>query len=555
MAKQILRGEEARQEILKGVNAIADVVGSTLGPRGTCVLIQRQYGPPFLSKDGVTAARETVLKDPIQNIGAQMLREVASRTVEEAGDGTSSSTVIARAIYKEGVKLIAAGANPAALKRGVDKTVEAIVGKKNETTGKYEGGAIQAISVPVSGNMIASVGRISANGDEEIGNLLAEAMDRVGNSGLITLDRSSTLENKLEVVDGMQFDRGYVHGAFVTNPERREAVLSRSDDTYVYVLVIDKKLTALSDIKALFDNPNALQRDTRPFLVIAEDIEGEALHTLLINKTRGILECCAVKGPGFGDRRRAMLEDIAILTGATLISDDTGKSLDKITLADLGKAKRISVTATNTTIVGGLGDPTAIESRVAELKSLIDAAETDFEREKFRERLAKLTSGVAVIRLGAATDSEFKEKNDRAEDALHATRAAAEEGIVPGGGTALIRCYAAAAAVALSLPLEEQMGANIILAALSSPLYQIVQNAGLKGDVIVRDVQNHSGNWGYNAATWVYEDLVGSGVIDPSKVVRVALQNASSIAGLLLTTDSILCEVPDPLPAFLQGQQ
>lgn len=549
MSKEILHGEHARQAILRGVNHLANAVKVTLGPRGRNVVIKNQYGAPVITKDGVTVARAIDLKDPIEATGAMMIREVASKTVEVAGDGTTTATVLAQAIYTEGVKLVAAGANPTALKRGIDKAVETVVGKRDEATGKYVGGALQELSSPVSGDMIAQVGKISANGDSEIGDLLAAAMKAVGNDGVISIDASATMENKLDIVEGMQFDRGYLAPHFITNPERREAVVEASD--FVYVLIVDKKMSALADIKPFFD---ALQKDTRPFVIIAEDVDGEVLNVMAYNKMKGILQCCAVKGPGFGDRRLAMLDDIAVLTGATVVADGIGASLDKVKLSDLGRAKRIVCTRESTTIVGGGGKPEAIQSRISELKSQIAATVNDFDREKLRERLAKLSSGVAVIRLGAATETELKEKKDRADDALHATRAAVEEGIVPGGGTALIRCDSAVADLIRykfkSWESDDALGAGIIRKALQSPLRQIAKNAGVDDGVIVRDVVSGTDSWGYNAATAVMEDLVEAGVIDPCKVVRVALQNAASIAGLLLTTECLLADIPDPMPTI-----
>jgi chaperonin GroEL len=554
VSKEILHGEAARQAILRGVNQLADAVKVTLGPRGRNVVIRHQYGVPVITKDGVTVARAIDLKDPIESVGATMIREVATKTVEVSGDGTTTATVLAQAIFTEGVKLVASGANPTSLKRGIDKAVEVIVGKRDEATGKYAGGALQDISCPVSGDMIAQVGRISANGDSEIGDLLARAMAAVGQDGVITIDSSNAIENKLEIVEGMQFDRGYVAPHFITNPERRESVIEASD--FVYVMVVDKKMSALTDIRPFFENGNALQQDTRPFVIIAEDIDGEVLQALVVNKLKGILSCCAIKGPGFGDRRRAMLDDVAVITGATVLADGVGPNLDKVKLSDLGKATRITVTKDSTTIVGGRGNPKAVQGRIAELKSLIEAAETDFDREKLRERLAKLSSGVAVVRIGAATETELKEKKDRVDDALHATRAAAEEGIVPGGGTALIRCTQRVRSLIKHsiTDNDESFGASIILKALEVPLRQIAKNAGVDDGVVVRDVSLALGSNGYNAATGRMEDLVEVGVIDPTKVVRVALQNAASIAGILLTTEAMLVDIPDPLPTIQMGQ-
>lgn len=547
MSKEILHGEAARQAILRGVNHLANAVKVTLGPRGRNVVIKHQYGVPVITKDGVTVARAIELKDPIEAVGAMMIREVASKTVEVAGDGTTTATVLAQAIFTEGVKLVAAGANPTALKRGIDKAVEVVVGKRDEATGKYVGGALQELSVPVSGDMIAQVGKISANGDSEIGDLLAAAMKAVGNDGVISIDASPTIENRLDVVDGMQFDRGYLAPHFITNPERREAVIEASD--FVYILIVDKKMSALTDIKPFFD---ALQKDTRPFVIIAEDVDGEVLNIMAYNKMKGVLQCCAIKGPGFGDRRLAMLDDIAVLTGATVVADGIGASLEKVKLSDLGRAKRIVCTRESTTIVGGMGKPDAVQGRISELKAQIEGTENDYDREKLRERLAKLSSGVAVIRLGAATETELKEKKDRADDALHATRAAVEEGIVPGGGTALIRCDRRVKSL-ISYEItdhDEAMGASIIRKALEAPLRQIAKNAGVDDGVVVNDVSGDYKIFGYNAATGQMEDLVAAGVIDPTKVVRVALQNAASIAGLMLTTECLLADIPDPMPTI-----
>jgi chaperonin GroEL len=506
----------------------------------------------------VTVARAVDLKDPIEAVGAAMVREVASKTVDVVGDGTTTATVLARAIYKEGVKLVAAGSNPTALKRGIDAAVEAVVGKRDES-GIYRGGALQNISIPVSGNMVAQVGKISSN-DQEIGDLLAQAMDRVGPTGVITLDASHTLENLLDVVEGMDFDRGYIKPQFITNTTRREAILDNGEDSFVYLLLVDKRMSVIGDIKPFFERPEALQKDTRPFLVIAEDVEGEVINALVVNKTKGILNCCAVKAPGFGDRRRAMLEDIAILTGGTVITEGIGRTLDKIDLSDLGKARRIVIGKDSTAIIGGMGDPLAVAARIDELTQQIETAATDFDREKLRERLAKLSSGVAILRLGATTDTELKEKKDRAEDALHATRAAVEEGIVPGGGTALIRCARYVQSVMETLVGDERWGAGIVLKAIEAPLYQIAANAGVKADVVVESVQEcrwnggvFNSNFGYNAATGTYEDLVVSGVIDPAKVVRVALQNAASIAGLQLITEALLVDIPIAMPTLQMG--
>ena len=552
MSKKILHKEDARQALLAGVNALANVVASTLGPRGRTVVIKRQYGNPISTKDGVTCAREVDIKDPVEAVGAQMVREVAERTVQAAGDGTTTATVLARAIFVEGVKLVAAGANPAALKRGIDAAVTAVVGTRSEVTGKYEGGGLQVCSTPVSGGMIAQVGTISSNNDVEIGQIIAQAMEKAGNDGVVAVDNSNTIETTLAFVPGMQFDQGYVAGQFVTNPERRESVLEPPDGKYVNVLVVDKKLSTWADLSHFFEK--VLAKDSRPFLVIAEAIEGEALTALVINQLRQTIRCCAVKSPGFGDRRKHMLQDIAVLTGATVISDEIGKGLDQIELSDLGKAKRITVDKDTTTIIDGLGDRAAVEARAAEIRATIEKTASDYDREKLHERLAKLASGVAIIKVGAVTDVELKEKKDRVDDALHATRAAVEEGIVPGGGTALIRCANFVQQVASGLAGDERIGAEIILHALEAPLRQIAENAALDAGVVVRDVYNSkTPNGGYNVLTGRVEDLIGSGILDPAKVIRVALQNAASVAALMLTTDSLLVEVPEPQPQA-QGQ-
>jgi chaperonin GroEL len=564
LSKDILLREDSRQALLRGVNKIADAVKVTLGPKGRNVVIQRQYGPPVSTKDGVTVAREVELRDPIEAVGARMIREVATRTVEVAGDGTTTATVLAQAIFTEGVKLVAAGANPTALKRGIDKAVEIIVGTRGPQG--YEGGHLQILSTPVSGDMIRQVATISANGDQEIGRILAEAIEKVGQDGVVSIDQSNTLETTLDVVEGMQFDRGYISPWFITDVEKRHAVLEANS---VYLLLVDRKVSTVTDLLPFFEQ---LKTDMRPFIVIAEDIDGEALNILATNRQMGKLQCSAVKAPGFGDRRRAMLEDIAILTGGNVLSDEIGKGLAGVTLKELGRATRIISDKDGTLIIGGAGSQEAIQGRIAEIRALIDSSATDFEREKLRERLAKLSSGVAVVRVGAATEVELKEKKDRVDDAMHATRAALEEGIVPGGGTALLRCITAVnrAAEDHDLSADERMGMHLIAKALQAPLCQIVQNAGRNGEIVARDVQEHSGrpsegypwkhtgdmptaNWGYNAGRGVYQDLVEAGVIDPTKVVRVALQNAASVAGLMLTTEALLCEIPEPAPN--QNQQ
>lgn len=548
MAKQILHGEDSRQAILRGVNTLADAVKVTLGPKGRNVVIKRAYGVPSITKDGVTVARDVNVKDPIENVGAEMIREVATRTVDVAGDGTTTATVLAQAIIKEGFKLVAAGANPMALKRGIDKAVERVVGKRN-VTGKYEGGALQKISIPASSSeMIASVGRISANGDAEVGQLLASAMEKVGNDGVIAIDTSNSIDTHLEVVDGMAFDRGYLSPYLVTQGNEWTV----SDATGVQILIVERKLSTRSDIEPFL---TAWNKDGRrkPFLIIAEDIDGEAFQILVFNAMQKNIPCCLVKAPGFGDRRKAMLQDIAVLTGGTVISDETGKTLANVTMEDLGRAHRITVTRDTTTIVDGFGNKDAVEARAETLRESAKTAVSDFDREKYRERLAKLAGGVAVIKIGAATEVELKEKRDRVDDALHATRAAVEEGIVPGGGTALIRCIDVVEGL-ISYELtdnEESMGARIIRNALEAPIRQIARNAGKDEGVILGRVAGPYSVDGWNAATNTYEDLVENGVIDPTKVVRVALQNAASIAGTLLTTECLMVEMPDPPQAIV----
>ncbi len=544
MSKRILQGEEARQALLAGVNIMADVVGSTIGPRGRTVVIKRQYGNPISTKDGVSVAREIDIKDPIESVGAQMIREVATRTVDACGDGTSTATILARSIFAEGVKLIAAGADPAALKRGIDAAVLAIIGTRNETSNKYEGGALQSISIPVSGDMIAQVGTISANGDTEIGKLIATAMEKVGTDGIITVDNSNTIETTLTVVDGMQFDRGFINPNFINDFEHRLVDLTAPDGKYVYILMVDRKMSTFIDMTPFLE---AIKIDVRPFLIIADDVEGEVIQAMVINKLKGVVQSCAVKSPGFGDRRKHILHDIAVLTGGTVISDDTGTTLQTVKLEHLGKAKRIVIDKDSTTIIDGMGHPLKIEARAADIRAAVEAATTDYDREKLRERLAKLASGVAIIKVGAVTAVELSERKDRVDDALHATQAAVEEGIVPGGGTALIRCANWVQNVANALSGDERFGANIILKALEVPLRQIAENAAVDAGVVVRDVYaTKDPNGGYNVVTGQVENLVDSGVIDPCKVVRVALQNAASVSSLMLTTASILVEMPEP---------
>jgi chaperonin GroEL len=535
MAKQILHGEESRQSILRGVNVLADAVKVTLGPKGRNVVIEKKFGSPLITKDGVTVAKEIELKDSLENMGAQMVREVASKTSDVAGDGTTTATVLAQAIYREGVKTVAAGANPMALKRGIEKAVTAIVGTQDED-GNRKNSALDKLSQKVSGEMIAQVGTISANNDETIGRIIAEAMKKVGKDGVITVEEAKTMETQLEVVEGMQFDRGYLSPYFVTDPERMESVLENA-----YILIHEKKISSMKDLLPLLEQ---IAKGGRPLVIIAEDVDGEALATLVVNKLRGTLQVAAVKAPGFGDRRKAMLQDIAILTGGKAITEDLGIKLENVQIQDLGQAKKITIDKDNTTIVEGKGKPGDIEGRVKEIRGQVEKTTSDYDREKLQERLAKLVGGVAVIKVGAATETEMKEKKARVEDAMHATRAAVEEGIVPGGGVALLRC--ADAIDALKLEGDEKIGANIVRRALEEPLRQIVANAGEEGAIVVGKIRDHKeGNYGYNAQTGSFEDLVKAGVIDPTKVTRTALQNAGSIAALMLTTEALVAEIPE----------
>ncbi len=537
MAKQIVHGEESRQAILRGVNALADAVKVTLGPKGRNVVIEKKFGSPSITKDGVTVAKEVELKDPLENMGAQMVREVASKTSDVAGDGTTTATVLAQAIYREGVRTVAAGANPMALKRGIEKAISAICGTV-DNDGNRTPGALDNFSKPVAGDMtaIAQVGTISANNDETIGKIIAEAMKKVGKDGVITVEESKTMETQLEVVEGMQFDRGYLSPYFVTDPERMEAALENA-----LILIHEKKISSMKDLLPLLEQ---IAKGGKPLLIIAEDVEGEALATLVVNKLRGTLQVCAVKAPGFGDRRKAMLQDIAILTGGKAITEDLGIKLESVQLADLGQAKKITVDKDNTTIVEGNGAAKDIEGRVKEIRAQVDKTTSDYDREKLQERLAKLVGGVAVIKVGAATETEMKEKKARVEDAMHATRAAVEEGIVPGGGVALIRCIDAVEK--LKLEGDEQIGANIVRRALEEPLRQIVGNAGEEGAIVVGRIrESKDAAFGYNAQTNTFEDLVKAGVIDPTKVTRTALQNAGSISALMLTTEALISEIPE----------
>src|SRR6202522_1721025 len=538
MAKQIVHGEESRQAILRGVNLLADAVKVTLGPKGRNVVIEKKFGSPTITKDGVTVAKEIELKDGLENMGAQMVREVASKTSDVAGDGTTTATVLAQAIYREGVKTVAAGANPMELKRGIDKAVEAIIGKRDEN-GLPVGGALSKLSKPVSGDMIAQVGTISANSDSQIGTIIAEAMKKVGKDGVITVEESKTMETQLDVVEGMQFDRGYLSPYFVTDAERMEAALENP-----YILIYEKKISSMKDPLPLLES---IARTAKPLLIIAEDVDGEAFATLVVNKLRGTLNVAAVKAPGFGDRRKAMLQDIAILTGGKAITEDLGIKLEGVKIEDLGTAKRVTIDKDNTTIVDGGGKDGDVEGRVREIRAQVEKTTSDYDREKLQERLAKLVGGVAVLKVGAATETAKKEEKARGEDAMHATRAAVEEGIVPGGGVALLRSAKDVDELIKKLEGDEKIGATIVRRALEEPLRQIVGNAGEEGAVIVGKINDHKNpHYGYNAGTNQYEDLVKAGVIDPTKVTRTALQNAASIAALMLTTEAMVADIPEP---------
>jgi len=536
MAKQILHGEESRQAILRGVNLLADAVKVTLGPKGRNVVIEKKFGSPTITKDGVTVAKEIELRDAQENMGAQMVREVASKTSDVAGDGTTTATVLAQAIYREGVKTVAAGANPMAMKRGIEKAIAVVCGDIDKKSGERGKGELDKLSKPVTGDMIAQVGTISANNDETIGHIIAEAMKKVGKDGVITVEESKTLETQLEVVEGMQFDRGYLSPYFVTDPERMEVSLENA-----YILIHEKKISSMKDLLPLLEQ---IAKSGKPLVIIAEDVEGEALATLVVNKLRGTLQVAAVKAPGFGDRRKAMLQDIATLTGGKAITEDLGIKLENVQVADLGQAKKITIDKDNTTLVEGKGKPGDVQGRVKEIRGQIDKTTSDYDREKLQERLAKLVGGVAVIKVGAATETEMKEKKARVEDAMHATRAAVEEGIVPGGGVALSRCVNALDK--LKLEGDEQIGVNIVKRALVEPLRQIAENAGEEGAIVLGKVNDSKdNNFGYNALTGEYEDLVKAGVLDPTKVVRTALQNAGSIASLMLTTEALVSEIPE----------
>jgi chaperonin GroEL len=524
MAKQIIYGEQSRQAILRGVNQLADAVKVTLGPKGRNVVLDKKFGSPTITKDGVTVAKEIDLKDPLENMGAQMVREVASKTSDTAGDGTTTATVLAQAIYREGAKNVVAGANPMEIKRGIEKAVEVVVEE------------IKKMARPVSGNMVAQVGTISANSDATIGKIIADAMEKVGKDGVITVEEAKTLETSLDVVEGMQFDRGYLSPYFVTDAERMEVVLENP-----VILIHEKKISSMKDLLPVLEQ---VARMSRPLLIIAEDVEGEALATLVVNKLRGTLQAAAVKAPGFGDRRKAMLEDIAILSGGRAITEDLGIKLENIKMEDLGKAKKITIDKDNTTIVEGAGTSAAIEGRVKQIRAQIEDTTSDYDREKLQERLAKLVGGVAVIKVGAATETEMKEKKARVEDAMHATKAAVEEGIVPGGGVALLR--SGKALEKLKLEHDQRVGVDIIRRAIEEPMRWIANNAGEEGSIVVSRVKEQkTQDEGFNAATDTYEDLVKAGVIDPAKVVRSALQNASSIASLLLTTEALVSEIPE----------
>ena len=524
MAKQIVYSETARQTILAGINHLANCVKVTLGPKGRNVILDKKFGSPTITKDGVTVAKEIDLQDSLENMGAQMVREVASKTSDIAGDGTTTATVLAQAIYREGAKNVVAGANPMAIKRGIERAVATVVEH------------LEKMSKSVTGNMIAQVGQISANNDETIGRIIAEAMDKVGKDGVITVEEARTLETELEVVEGMQFDRGYLSPYFVTDPERMEVVLENP-----IVLIHEKKISSMKDLLPLLEQ---VARLNRPLLIVAEDVDGEALATLVVNKLRGTLSGAAVKAPGFGDRRKAMLEDIAVLTGGKAITEDLGLKLENIRVEDLGKAKKITIDKDNTTIIEGDGTRSAIEGRVKQIRTQIEETTSDYDREKLQERLAKLVGGVAVIKVGAATETEMKEKKARVEDAMHATKAAVEEGIVAGGGVALLRAQTKLAK--LSLEGDQQIGLNILKRALEEPLRWIASNAGHEGSIVVQKVREQkNANHGFNAETETYENMVEAGVVDPTKVVRAALQNASSIAALLLTTEALVSEIPE----------
>jgi len=524
MAKQIVTGENSRQAILRGVNILADAVKITLGPKGRNAVIEKKFGAPIITKDGVTVAKEIELRDPLENMGAQMVREVASKTSDVAGDGTTTATVLAQAIFREGVKTVAAGASPTALKRGIDKAVEVAVDE------------IKKLHKDVKGDMIAQVGTISANNDKQIGGIIAEAMKKVGKDGVITVEESKTMDTTLEVVEGMQFDRGYLSPYFITDPERMESILENA-----LILIHEKKISSMKDLLPLLEQ---IAKLGKPLLIIAEDVEGEALATLVVNKLRGTLQCAAVKAPGFGDRRKAMLEDIAVLTGGKAITEDLGIKLENVKIEDLGKAKKVTIDKDNSTLVEGAGKAGEIEGRVKQIRQQIEITTSDYDREKLQERLAKLVGGVAVIKVGAATETELKEKKARVEDAMHATRAAVEEGIVPGGGSALLRCVGAIDKIKADG--DELVGVGIVKRALEEPARQIALNAGFEGAVVIGKIrESKDEHFGFNADSGDYGDMVKMGVIDPAKVTRLALQNAASIAGLMLTTEALVAELKE----------
>ncbi|MEM7195036.1 MAG: chaperonin GroEL [Pseudomonadota bacterium] len=528
-AKEVVFGESARARMLKGVNTLADAVKVTLGPKGRNVVLDKSFGAPTVTKDGVSVAKEVELKDKLENMGAQMVKEVASKTSDVAGDGTTTATVLAQAMVREGMKAVAAGMNPMDLKRGIDKAVIAAIED------------LKGLSKPCADHKeIAQVGTVSANADNSVGDIIAEAMEKVGKEGVITVEEGNVLENELEVVEGMQFDRGYLSPYFVNNQDSMSVDLENP-----YILIYDKKI---SNIRDLLPTLEGVAKSSRPLMVIAEDVEGEALATLVVNNMRGIVKVCAVKAPGFGDRRKAMLQDIAILTGGQVISEEVGMSLEAATLEDLGEAKRIQVTKENTTVIDGAGSSDEIEARVGQIRAQIEEATSDYDREKMQERVAKLAGGVAVIKVGAATEVEMKEKKARVEDALHATRAAVEEGVVPGGGTALVRCLSAVSACE-GENADQDMGIKIVLRSLEEPLRQIVSNAGEDASVILNNVAENKGNYGYNAGKSEYGDMIEMGILDPTKVTRTALQNAASIAGLLITTEAMISEIPEDKPA------
>jgi chaperonin GroEL len=523
MAKQIVYGDSSRQGILRGVNSLANAVRVTLGPKGRNVILDKTYGSPTITKDGVTVAKEIALKDALENMGAQMVKEVASKTSDIAGDGTTTATVLAQAIYREGAKNVTAGTNPMAIKRGIERSVEAMTVE------------LKRMSKPVTGSMIAQVGTISANHEETIGQIIADAMDKVGKDGVITVEEAKSMETSLEVVEGMQFDRGYLSPYFVTDPERMEVVLENP-----FILIHEKRISAMRDLLPVLEQ---VAQAGRPLLIIAEDLDGEALATLVVNKLRGTIKAAAVKAPGFGDRRKAMLEDVAILTNGKAITEDLGLKLENLKLDDLGQAKKVTIDKDNTTIVEGAGSTASIAGRVKQLRTQVEDTTSDYDREKLQERLAKLVGGVAIIKVGAATETEMKEKKARVEDAMHATKAAVEEGVVPGGGVALLR--ASKVLATLQLGVDEQVGVNIILRAIEEPMRWIATNAGHEGSIVVQRVKNMTGDEGFNAQTERYENLVQAGVIDPTKVVRSALQHAASIASLLLTTEAVISLIPD----------